>query len=225
MYVSTVGNAVDSLETSAQFAGRSDPLKWKWVAIAAHHSLYSFCIAALHNSSQADVLTWARGKHDSGDWYQGGSDPIWYRSRRDEVDGSPAYRIRWEATTEAPPADSKTAKGNPRLIDFWTALARVQDPMCWMGNRLTTRALTLTDEEMLDIAWLADAVRNQLMHFTPKGYLISISSVMSSVAVVLRAVEFLALQSHSIISAEEGWQTRAASACVELRDALDAASM
>ena len=44
-------NAIDSLETTLSFLGRDDNLKWKWFAIALHHSLYSFCISALEHGN------------------------------------------------------------------------------------------------------------------------------------------------------------------------------
>jgi hypothetical protein len=44
LWIDEVENPIDSLETALQFLQREDNLKWKWIAIALHHSLYSFYI-------------------------------------------------------------------------------------------------------------------------------------------------------------------------------------
>ena len=49
-------NAVDSLEKAAAFIREGDPVKWKWVSIALHMALYSFCICALQGTDYDRVL-------------------------------------------------------------------------------------------------------------------------------------------------------------------------
>ena len=78
-HLSESENAIDSLETAASFLLRPDNLKWKWIAIALHHSLYSFAIACLENGNYDNVLS--RGhREDDHVFSRKGDDPFWMRS-------------------------------------------------------------------------------------------------------------------------------------------------
>ncbi|NWF89928.1 MAG: hypothetical protein HXY50_10760 [Ignavibacteriaceae bacterium] len=202
LHIDEKENAIDSLETALQFLVRNDNLKWKWFAFAIHHSLYSFCISALENGNYENVLY--KGKEDN--WvvsFLNHSEkkisrivPFFIRKYK-----TPAFRITWEIISELPTSKSnkkqKISKDN--LIGFWTALARVQDQYFWMGRLSCSKAVQISDAELEDIVWLAEAVRNDLTHFVPKSYAIDILSIINSSQIILNKIEFLAFQSHSIL--------------------------
>ncbi len=133
--VTATTNAADSLVAAERFLLLDDILRWKWFAIAMHHSLYSFCVAALHNSNQDDVTT--RG-HDADTGYQVriGNDPVWRACSKKEIGRGPAYRLKWTPIGTEPNVPTSSGKvrqkTRTKLITFWSALARVQDDHFWM---------------------------------------------------------------------------------------------
>ncbi len=195
-------NAIDSLETALSFLIRDDNLKWKWVVLALHHSLYSFCISALEHGNYENVLSRKYGEDD--DWIVHiGKDsprkskivPFYIKEYK-----TPAYRIEWELIDKNTSTNTKktSKKQKEKLINFWTALARVQDNYFWMGRYFNSKAVEITDEELHDICWLSEKVRNDLMHFIPKGYSIDILSIINATKVVLKVIYFLVFESFTI---------------------------
>lgn len=205
--VGELGNAVDSLETARSSLDRSDPLKWKWVAFAIHHSLYSMCVTCLCMCQSSSALSSRKRKDDDGNLCQVGNSP-WMKSKRVPVGGGPAYRIVWEPTTDRIPKDDYTPEDpierlirqeEMPLIGFWTALARVQDSYFWMGRLTISNALVLSDDEIKHLTWLHGQVRNDLMHFKPKTYTVFTDGVRVATLTAINAVEFLALKSHAFV--------------------------
>lgn len=203
-YLNEVENAIDSLETAVSFLDRNDNLKWKWIAIGLHHSLYSFCVACLVNGNYENVLS--SGKNDDANHFcQMGNDVKWKKSKRINRPKSGGYTIEWSYTDEEPTFNSAQTPKSQRkenLIGFWTALARVQDQVLWMGRMVHTRALVLSEEEWQSIEWLTSQVRNGCVHFVPKGLAVSIVSVKRASLDILRAIDFLALQSYAVLYTE-----------------------
>lgn len=205
LYIDEKENAIDSLETALQFLERNDNLKWKWIAFALHHSLYSFCVAAL-NMSNSDIVTkkWGNDNNikisnlNSSTEKKSKKVPFFIKNYE-----TPAYRIEWENFSEikkaTTPKQNKKIKLEDYLIGFWTALARAQDQVFWMGRLSCSKAVPISDDELESIYWLAEAVRNDLTHFVPKGYAIDIMSIINSSQVILDKIEFLAFQSNSIL--------------------------
>lgn len=217
-------NGIDSLETAATFSDRSDTLKWKWIAFALHHALTSFCVASLAKMWPGDVISSGK-RDDEGHLCQMGDNP-WKKSRRAYVAGGPAYRIVWEASAPAAPEGDSEFQNMDELreqwrkrplVGFWTLLARVQDPVLWMGRSVISRAVQLTDEEIAQIKWLHDEVRNELMHFKPKHNAISISGVKTACGTLLRVVEFIALESFTVYWRTEDERTRTQQAIAAIR--------
>jgi hypothetical protein len=203
-YLTEVENAIDSLETAVAFLDRNDNLKWKWIGIALHHSLYSFCVACLVNGNYENVLS--AGRDDDNNHYcRQGNDTKWKKSKRLKREKSGGYTIEWSNTDEDPTAQSNVRQPKERrenLIGFWTALARVQDQVFWMGRLVCTKALTLKEDEWQSIEWLTSQVRNGCVHFVPKALAVSIPSVKKASLAILRAIEFLALHSYAIVYTE-----------------------
>lgn len=198
IHLDTNENAIDSLETAATFLARDDNLKWKWFALALHHSLYSFCIAALENGNYENVLEHRnndiRIRKGNGSILKSVREPFYIKNYK-----TSAFRITWEQVSILPAKKVPGQKYKEKLISFWTALARVQDGVFWMNRLIIHKPLVLTDEEIVNIVWLADAVRNDIMHFTPKGYLIPIYDLLLCSRTYLRAIEFIALDSCGIL--------------------------
>jgi hypothetical protein len=221
-YLNQSENAIDSLETAASFLARSDNLKWKWVAIALHHSLYSFCISCLENGNYDNVVSKGRNEDDHI-YSQTGDSPFWMKSTILKHPDSPAYTIKW-VRIEGEPPSSGTPKPKPRrqeLIGFWVALARVQDQHFWMGRLTVTKALHLSDDEWESIEWLTNEVRNGCLHFIPKGLSVSIESVRRASIDIVRAIEFLALNSFAVVYAHHKESTeRVRKAIADIRGSI-----
>jgi hypothetical protein len=208
--VTAIENAADSLETALHALKRSDDMKWKWVGFSLHHALYSFCIAALHHGNWEEVAS--SGRDDERVHVMRGDGP-WYACRRVRVpETRHAYRLVWEPIDGEPPSlrDQSTEDrdagderlkrfSKAKLIGFWTALARVQDGYHWMARYVDSTPLTLTDEQVRDIDWLTEQVRNRLMHFVPSLSLIEIEGVRETSLVALDAIDFLASKSGTIL--------------------------
>ena len=195
-------NAIDSLETALSFLGRDDNLKWKWFVLALHHSLYSFCVSSLEHGNYEQVLS-KRYNDDEDLYVKFGNDqprkskivPFFIKNYK-----TPAYRIEWEVVESFPENKKikKNKKKKEKLISFWTALARVQDDYYWMRRYIHTKAVKINDEELHSICWLSEQVRNDLMHFIPKGYSIDILSIIAASKIVLSIIEFLVLKSYAV---------------------------
>jgi len=198
-YVNVVENAIDSLETALQFFQRADTLKWKWIAISLHHALYTFAVVALQGSSYDWVLTTSQDEDDHH-YYKRNERDKWKKSHRVFRKNSPAYTIAWEETDEDPTLLKHSKKSKrPQLIGFWTALARAQDSEFWMGRSVVSEALTLTESEWKSIEWITLDLRNGLIHFVPISRSVPVAKLKAACLDVLRAVEFLALQSKTIV--------------------------
>ncbi len=218
LYIDTNENAIDSLETALLLSERNDNLKWKWIAFALHHSLYSFCISALENGNYENVLY--KGKED--EWIVSFSnEKIEKKSRivpfHIKKYKTPAFRIEWESINKLPEKKKRIDKKilTDNLIGFWTALARVQDQYFWMGRLHSQKAVQISDDELEQIVWLSEAVRNDLTHFVPKGYSIGIKRIITASKVMLAKIDFLVFESFSILFVDYERSRR------RIRDAID----
>lgn len=199
--VDEVLNAVDSLETASSFLRRPDPYKWKWIAISLDHAFYGFCVSAVAIHDPINVL---KGIDDEGHMFERPGQG-WKKSKRIYVkDCRHAYRIKWEPCD--PPAESFAAYEpfpSTNLVGFWTALARVQDHILWMARLSNTRALDLSDDQMRNIFWLHEFVRNEFVHFIPKTQTISIKSILTTSKDVINVIVFLVFNTCAINSFKE----------------------
>jgi len=204
--IDTRENAIDSLETAASFVVRKDKLKWKWITIALHHALYSFCVAALEQGNREHYTLVSKDRKgrraDEGWFLQNGQGR--FRSRTILHGDGPGYIIKWEATEEEPPIvlqqrDFGENGSQQELIGFWTALARVQDGIGAMGRLTITQPLQLTEEEWSAIKWLVLAARNDFMHFVPSSIMYGVQGFKKNCLTVLRPIEFVALECNAIL--------------------------
>lgn len=197
-------NAIDSLETAAEFFSRNDNLKWKWIAMSLHHSLYSFAISSLEHGNYTQVLS--KGYEDDKDIYVAFGDnkprksrvvPFFIKKYKTR-----AYRIEWDEVESIPKknvSSKSKKKKSEKLITFWTALARIQDNFFWMRRYCLTKAAVVSDEDLYKLCWLSDMVRNDLMHFVPKSYAIGIIDIIEASKVILNIIEFIVFESYAIL--------------------------
>ena len=199
-WVNEIENAVDSIETATLFLERTDNYKWKWISFALHHALYSFCIVSLVQGNYEVVLK--SHDNDSNCFFRKGTEEKWKKSNKVRIDNGPYYIIEWKAIEGKPPKIRSKSKRNKKqkkqLIGFWSALARVQDQEFWMGRLYGIKALKLTESQRKNIEWLVLDVRNDLMHFVPKSYGISIEDLKAALNDIIQVIEFLAFESNAV---------------------------
>ncbi len=208
MYVDAVENAVDSLETTVSYFERNDNLKWKWIVFSLHHALYMFCAINLEGGNFHQVL--ANGYNDDEDNYFQKGNERWKKSKRIPRNNSPGYTIQWEFIDGEPQfkASGKQRKRKEKLIGFWTALARVQDKEMWMARYIHSKAISLSEEQWLNVEWLTENVRNQLTHFIPMGLSISLISLKNACYDVTEIIEQLAFHTGQVLYMDMGIEDR-----------------
>lgn len=167
-------NAIDYLESCCLFFPREDSLKWKWIGFSITQSLYSFCILNLDTNNPASLSQ----ENDNKVYYKREGMIRWRKSKRIETDELPGYRITWEDTDEEPGGEEpQTAEDliegaikhmDRNLLGFWSALARVQDSEHWMKRYYGSREVTISDPDLINIGYLYEAIRNEVVHFRPK---------------------------------------------------------
>lgn len=72
----------------------------------------------------------------------------------------------------------------------------------------SSRAVTIDDEDWDRIHWLITAVRNDLVHFVPKGLLVSIEGAREAARAVVRVIRALAFESNMILDVDHEWKER-----------------
>lgn len=204
IYVDEKENAIDSLETALGFFERKDNLKWKWIAMCLHHSLYSFAISSLEGGNYQTVLSGGHGD-DKNVYVRIGNDkprksrivPFFIKDYR-----TPAYRIEWDEVESFPEHKFKREsekRKKEKLITFWTALARIQDNYYYMRRYIHSKAVIISDDELKRICWLSEIVRNNLMHFVPKSYAIGIIDIIETAKIIWGIIRSLVFESNLIL--------------------------
>jgi hypothetical protein len=203
-----IENAVDSLNTFLQFLVREDSMRWKWVAIAIHHALYSFCVAALAERSPAHVISLGR-LDEENTFYRRDTRDKWKRAKQAFIVGCSAYRLRWEETDEDPEQrDPPKSTHGPALIPFFSALARVQDGEFWMHQFFDAKPLVLSLEQTSNFVWLNNEIRNELMHFVPGILEIELDRLKRTCLDALESIEFLTFDSNVMWDYDDSWKPR-----------------
>ena len=219
MHLDELENAIDSLEVAAFLLDRSTNLKWKWITISLHHSLYSYMIAALTGGNSACVKDWGKWQDDgiilenqSGIWR---SEILHHESHPN------AYTIQWRKLQEKPKVECKVKQKEPKkIIGFWTALARVMDDHFFMRRYCIDRDcdLKLSKDQWQSIIF-ATEVRNSLVHFSPAVHAFDVESMKIACAELLEAIEFIAfLPLYIIYENRERGKDRVKSAIAKLRE-------
>jgi len=199
--ITGIENAIDSLEKARMFAFSEDPFKWKWIALTLHDSLYTVALACIAfepsfvvetNNGDKGIVVSRNGRPDG--WRKS---TVEFINGEGENEGSRPYRIRWKKTEKI---NSKTKKKKrERVIGFWSAIARVQDDFYWMKYFCETEALTLSDDELHELWYLQDSIRNNLIHCRPGFHEFDVERIRSSCLVAVGAISFLLDQSLSAV--------------------------
>lgn len=91
---------------------------------------------------------------------------------------------------------------NGRLIGFWEALKRCQDPN-HMKMLVHSKNLILTEQQKESIESLTSLFRNEFEHFKPKGWSIEIHGMPEIAIDVLDVIRFLALETNTYVYLDE----------------------
>jgi hypothetical protein len=198
-----IENAVDSLSVAAEFARRADPMKWKWVVIATHHALYSFCVAALAIRSLTEVLAPKR--------------------KRDELSRNElANLIRWaqsDGKIELSAREKRFLRPD-NIVDFNMALKRIQDGEFCTAQMFGAKPVTISDAELRNLTWLNDEARNALVHFMPSQLILEIQTLREACLDALRTIESLVFDSNMLFDERKSWKPRVETTLQEFRENL-----
>lgn len=209
-----IENAIDSLETALFIITRNDTLKWKWISSCLLHSLYSFCIANLTGTNYETVLT-SVDNPDDNNFIKRGEDN-WKKSKTIKRESGLGYTIIWEEIDQ----DTKNILeqksvikkniGNSSknvLIDFWSALARVQDGYGQMNMYIFSKPLVLTEIQWVSIEFIFRAV-NEFIKFVPMLSSNSVIEFKKHCSNLLIVIKFLSLETGNILFFEKGAKKR-----------------
>lgn len=89
-----------------------------------------------------------------------------------------------------------------RLISFWQALKRCQDPNN-MKMLIHSKHLILTENQKESIEAFKSVFRNEFEHFKPKGWSIEIHGMPEIAIDVLEVIRFLALETNTYVHLNE----------------------
>lgn len=199
VYVDSIENPIDSLESILFFFKKKDNLKWKWIIFALHHSLYHFGIASLEKGNYENVLT---DKYDPDkDIYIKQGNEKWKKSKIIKSINKPLYKIEWVKIDGEPIVNGKKPEIKKRLLGFLSVIARIQDSEFYM-DKFMSNAIILSDDEEKSIVKLVH-LRNNFMHFTPKNWGIEIEYCKQVLFNIINIIERLVLKSHTIFIKDE----------------------
>ena len=216
MYIDSVENAIDSLETTLMYFDRNDNLKWKWIVFSLHHSLYMFCTINLEGGNYTQVLS--NGYDEDKNVHFTRGDGIVKKSKINKRPNSNGYEIGWEQIEKSweelieewklKDNSNRIVGRKHKLINFWTALARVQDGEHWMARYVHSKPITLTEDNWTSIEWITDEVRNQLTHFIPMGLSMPVLSLKKACFDIVSVIEQLAFYTGQVMYIDEGNKDR-----------------
>lgn len=212
IYIDSVENPLDSLESILQFLDREDNLKWKWIILALHHSLYHFGIANLEGGNFENVLT--KVNDPDKDCYHKRGDENWKKSEIVLSENPPLYRITWNFIDKKPELKKRTFKGKKRLLGFWSVIARIQDAECYM--QVAPKPIIFTDSEEKSIVKLVD-LRNRFMHYEPMMWQIEIEYCKQILFDIINIIEKLALETYKVIYVDEKDRERTKEAILKIK--------
>jgi len=202
--LSTINNAIDSLETCRNFLLSESEFKWKWIGASLLHSLYMFCIDTLERGNYDNVLT-NNENEDNERYVLMGNDTRWKRSRKVYRKNNNGYTIIWDYINDEPPLtknEGSKSEDNRRLISFWTALARVQDEEVDGPKYTFTDPFQLNEEQWKSLEWLYNIV-DKIIYFVPCNSSISEDIFKVNIQRIIPVLENIAYQSYNVHFGEE----------------------
>jgi hypothetical protein len=202
--IDEVENAIDYLESCLLFFPRTDSLKWKWIGFSVAQSLYSFCILNLDSSNPISLSQ----EDDNDVFYKREGMVRWRKSKKIKLAHLPGYKIEWDDTEKepggkAPSSAEELIDGAVRhmdrnLLGFWSALARVQDSEHWMKRYYGSHEVKISDPDLVNIGYLYEAIRNDVVHFRPKLMRHHIPKIKECCMSTILVIEDLAFKTGSL---------------------------
>ena len=196
-------NPIDSLETIVDLLSCENP-KWKFSVIAFHHSIYCFAVANLATSNYKVVTNFYSNEDDGWRTFENGKTYISKKEWINKKVGS--YKIIWDEIEENIVKDAPMKDffehSNEKLINFWTAIARVTDGKTWMKRFTVSKPLIMNDSQWESLG-IIHQLRNQFLHYIPMGYAIEIDFIKQHLKNLIEPINFLALETGQLIYAYE----------------------
>ena len=148
------------------------------IAREAHLVLYRSMIEALRGSANESII--AAGGNQVYKYQRGGE--TWKEIHPVKVKGQKWWRFSNPSPCTGPAVNNAPSVETPKrdfLIPFYYALAMVQSE-CFMSRFVMSKTLAVEDNQMKELAWLHENVRNEYEHFVPKAYMAPITDLMSA---------------------------------------------
>lgn len=160
-------NALDSLQKATEFLKniKNDQLYWKWFIIAIHHAIYHFMLLALQNTDLSG---------------------IWKESQKLELPKLTNYRSSRKIVG--------TENSENKLVTFLEAFNHIQEKDR-MSGYVNAKPFIANTRHKEAATRLNTILRNNFVHFSPKGWSIEILYITETISPMLEVVEFLVLNS------------------------------
>ncbi len=168
-------NAVDSLQKATEFLKntKNSQLYWKWFIVATHHAVYHFMLLALQNTDLSG---------------------IWKEQPKKGLPKLVDYGLSRKVVD--------TNNSENQLVNFTEAFMRIQKPDR-MGRYVNTKPFVADTKHKEAATYLNTILRDNFVHFSPKGWSIEISFIIEAVSPMLEVVEFLVLNSGRLFMDEQ----------------------
>ena len=167
----------------------------------SHLALLRSMVEALRGTANLAIV--GRRKKDRLTQYQTGNNP-WQEIHRVEVTGcKKAWRFsppsQCPPPKPAPPQPHQSIADEQHLIGFYDLLAMIQTD-CFMVHVYGARPAQVSDDELREIEWLHENIRNEFEHYIPKSYYVGIPALIAAAHLALRITDWLLHDSGTVLS-------------------------
>jgi hypothetical protein len=184
-------NALDSLHKATDFLQytKIDLLYWKWFIVAIHHASYHLMLLTLQNTDQSGI--WREPKKRVNRGLCDKMVDIWKWL---------IAMIRHNRGLSRKVVDI----GNPKnmLVDFLEAFGRIQNKERMRGY-CNSKPFIANNKHKEAVKTLNTILRNNFVHFSPKGWSIQIQYIIDAVLPTLEVIEFLVFDSGRLFLEEQ----------------------
>lgn len=159
----------------------------------SHLALLRSMVEALRGTANLAIV--GRRKKDRLTQYQAGN-KLWQEIHRVEV---ASCKKAWRFSPPSPcpppkptpPKPSQSTADEQHLIGFYDLLAMIQTDCFMVHVYGAARPAQLSDEELREIEWLHENIRNEFEHYIPKSYHVGIPALISASHLALRITDWL----------------------------------
>jgi hypothetical protein len=181
---------------------RSKPSMFR-AARESHLVLYRSMIEALKGS--ANLAVTGRPSKNRMHQYCRGNEP-WKEIHKVPVPGcSQAWRFSEPVLCAEPEIDYTQIpelRRDDYLISFYDALAMIQSE-CFMHQYVMSREVAVSDDEMKQLEWLHEDIRNEYEHFVPKGYSAPVRTLIQLTILSLRVSREVLFDSKNVFPSSD----------------------